>query len=415
MSIFTTIFRWLGGNANTQRTGSQPINPASNVHDSTPPINVDGAMQVSTVWACVTLLSETISSLPLMVYQSDAGGNREVFQDRLYKILHDSPNRRQTSQEFWEQMLLNYFLRGNAYAKVQRDSRGAVLSLWPLSADQIDVVVLDDGSIVYRYMENTAQPQEIIFLEKDILHIKGPGNGVVGMSRLDYMRSSVRLAINAQDHTNETFKKNARRPGILMSSEVLTDAQRVALKKNFSDIAIGTEKELYILEAQFKFDPLGMSPADIQLLESRQFSVQDLARWFGVPSVLINDTGETTNLGSSTAQIIDGFYRLTLRPQLERIEQAIMKRVLTASQRAGNVTVEFNLDALLRSSLAERMDIYSKGVQNGIYNRNEPRKRENLKPYAGGEIYTAQVNLMPVDKLGEQSSGGQVAAEPIEQ
>jgi HK97 family phage portal protein len=98
-------------------------------------------MQVSTVWACVTLLVETISSLPLMVYGKDAQGNRVTSTDRIAKILHDAPNQRQTSQEFWEQMLLNYFLRGNAYARIQRDSRGAALSLWPLSADQIDVVM----------------------------------------------------------------------------------------------------------------------------------------------------------------------------------------------------------------------------------------------------------------------------------
>jgi HK97 family phage portal protein len=418
MSFFNTIFRWLGGNANTQRSGSQQVMPASTVHDEAPVLSVDGAMQVSTVWSCVTLLTETISSLPLMVYQADAEGNREPASDRLYKVLHDAPNNRQTSQEFWEQMLLNFFLRGNAYARIVRDSRGAVLSLWPLSADQIDVVVLEDGSVIYRYLENVNGQRELIFLAKDILHIKGPGNGIVGMSRLDYMRSSVGLAINAQNHTNKTFSKNARRPGILMSSELLTDAQRAALKKNFGDITSGTDKELYVLEAQFKFDPLGMSPADIQLLESRQFAVQDLARWFGVPSVLINDTGETTALGSSVVQIVDGFYRLTLRPQVERIEQAIMKRVLTAAQRTSGLTVEFNLDALLRSSLSERMDIYSKGVQNGIYNRNEPRKRENLPPYDGGEIYTAQVNLMPVKQLGEQQPqrrAGEVAPETIEQ
>jgi len=416
MSVLTTIFRWLGGNANTTRTGSQQIQPAATVHENVPVISVDGAMQVSTVWACVTLLVETISSLPLMVYQSDKEGNRSVIAaDRIYKILHDSPNPRQTSQEFWEQMLLNYFLRGNAYARVQRDSRGAAVALWPLSADQIDVVMLDDGSLVYRYFQNTNEQKELLYMENDILHIKGPGNGLVGMSRLDYMRSSVGLAIKAQDHTTKTFNKNARRPGILMSNEVLTDTQRTAIKKNFGDITTGSDKELYILEAQFKFDPLGMSPADIQLLESRQFSVQDLARWFGVPSVLINDTGETTSLGSSVAQIIDGFHRLTLRPQLERIEQAVMKRVLTAGQRVAGITAEFNLDALLRASLSERMDIYSKGVQNGIYNRNEPRNRENLAPYPAGEIFTAQVNLMPVDSLGTQPAAGEVPEEPIQQ
>ncbi len=158
-----------------------------------------------------------------------------------------------------------------------------------------------------------------------------------------------------------------------------------------------------------------MSPADIQLLESRAFSVQDIARWFGVPSVLVNDTRETTSLGSSVAEIINGFHRLKLRPQLERIEQAVIKRVLSPRQRAARLTVEFNLDALLRASLKDRMEIYAKGVQNGIYNRNEPRHKEGLRAYDGGEIFTAQSNLMPVDKLGTQQSTRPPPPEPIEQ
>jgi len=93
------------------------------------------------------------------------------------------------------------------------------------------------------------------------------------------------------------------------------------------------------------------------------------------------------------------------------------KRVLSSRQRAKGVVIEFNLDALLRASLKDRMEIYARGVQNGIYNRNEPRKRENLPPFEGGEIFTAQTNLMPVDKLGSQNTMERRAAppEPIEQ
>lgn len=413
MNIIQRVASWLSGNANTQRTGTQQTVPTSTAHEDAPLVGVDSALQVSTVWACVSLLVETIASLPLMTYISDKDGNRLVDSDsRLFNILHGSPNRRQTTQEFWEQMLLNYFLRGNAYARIARDNNGEVVALWPLSADQVNVLMADDGSLMYVY---TFDNRELIFVENDILHIRGMGNGVVGLSRLDYMRSSVGLAINAQDHTTKTFRKNARRPGVLMSDVVLKDDQRQALKKNFGDIVTGKEKELYILEAQFKFEALGMAPADIQLLETRKFSVQDLARWFGVPSVLINDTGETTALGSSVAQIIDGFHRLTLRPQLERIEQAIMKRVLTAGQRARGAIVEFNLDALLRASLKDRMDIYAKGAQNGITTRNESRKKENLPPLDGGDMLTAQVNLWPVEMLGTQKTGGTVPDETVKQ
>lgn len=414
MNFFYKVFSFFRSNATEQKTGRQVNTPATSAHDDAPNIGVDSALQVSTVWACVTLLVETISSLPLMVYRTNGQGQRVIDREsRSYLVLHDSPNKRQTSQEFWEQMILNFVLRGNAYARIVRDGKGEVIALWPLAADQVEVIVAEDGSLLYVYsFENAA----VAYNEQEILHIKGMGNGVVGLSPLEYMASSVGLAISAQNHTTKTFKKDARRPGILMSDMVLTPEQRKALKENFGDIVTGNGKELYILEAQFKFEPLGLSPADIQLLESRQFAVQDLARWFGVPSILINDTAQTTSLGSSVQQIVDGFYRLKLRPQLERIEQAMMKRVLTARQRASGMVVEFNLDALLRASLKDRMEIYAKAVQNGIKTRNECRLRENDEPKEGGDVLTAQVNLMPINQLGQQvKTGGSVPPETVEQ
>lgn len=412
MSIFSKIFGLFGGNATSQKSGAQQTSPSTSPHDDSPIVGIDSSLQVSTVWACVNLLVETISSLPLNVYKRSGDGREKALNSRIYAILHNSPNKRQTPIEFWEQMILNYVLRGNAYAKIDRNNKGEVLALWPLSADQIEVIVAEDGSLIYTYSHGQAS---IGYLENDILHIKGMGNGSVGMSPLDYMRSSVGLAISAQNHTTKTFRKNARRPGILMSDSVLTQDQRKALKANFGDIVSGDAKELYVLEAQFKFEALGMSPADIQLLESRQFAVQDIARWFGVPSVLINDTSETTSLGSSVQQIVDGFYKLKLRPQLKRIEQALQAKVFTPQQRAQGYVAEFNLDALLRASLKDRMEIYSKAVQNGLKTRNECRILENDPVIDGAGKLTAQVNLTTLDKIGEATATGSVPADTVRQ
>lgn len=413
MSFFRKLKFW-SGNATGQRKGSQDIQPTTTAHEDVPIFGVDSALQVSTVWACVSLIVENVASLPLMVYTTDSDGKRTLDSaGRTYTILHDRPNKRQTAMEFWEQMLLNYVLRWNAYARIDRDQNGEVVALWPLSADQMDVIVADDGSLVYIY---SYEDKGFVYTEHEIFHIRGMGNGVVGMSPLDYMRSSVGLAISAQNHTTKTFRKEARRPGVLMSDVVLTPEQRAAVKKNFGDIATGNGRELYVLEAQFKFEALGMSPADIQLLETRKFSVQDLARWFGVPSVLVNDTSETTSLGSSVEQIVEGFYKLKLRPFVERIEQVIHQRVFTPSQRARGMVAEFNLDAFLRSRLSERAEVYAKLVQNGIKTRNECRRFENDEPLPGGDLLTAQVNLVPVDQLGQhQQQARAVPSNPVEQ
>lgn len=417
MSIFSRLTGWMTGNSTQQHSGSQTALPSVVAHDSVPSLGVDSALQVSTVWACVKLLVETIASLPLNVYQQDKDGNRNQAKDTiLYRMLHDSPNGRQTSMEFWSYMLFNLFLRGNAFARIKRNGRGEAIALFPLAADQMGVDILTNGSIVYKY---TVDNKELIIPEQDVLHIKGSiGNGVVGMSPLELMRASLGISINAQNHTASMYRKKGRHSGILMSDTVLSKEQRDALRQSFGDLATGGDKELFILEAQFKFEPLGMTPEDLQLLDTRKFAVKDLCKWFGVPPVMIDETDGSTTLGSSMAEVIAGFYKKTIRPQLENIEQALDKRVLTNKQRTNGLSCEFNFDALLRASLKDRMEIYARATQNGVMTRNECRRKENLSQVDGGDALTVQTNLLPIEMLGQQMAQGAAyedTEEPINQ
>jgi HK97 family phage portal protein len=147
----------------------------------------------------------------------------------------------------------------------------------------------------------------------------------------------------------------------------------------------------------------------LQLLDTRRFSIEEIARWFGIPGVLINDTTKATTWGSGIEQIIQGFYKFRLRPMIALLEQAIEARVLTAAQRK-RYTVEFSLDALLRGSLKERLEIGARAVQNGLMTRNEWRQLENLPPMEGGDVLTAQSNLLPITKLGDNSTRAQGGA-----
>jgi hypothetical protein len=220
------------------------------------------------------------------------------------------------------------------------------------------------------------------------------------MSRLDYMRSSVGLAIDAQNHSRNTFRKSGKRPGVFMIDKLLTAEQRNAIRANYSGLVEGSEDDLLVLEAGAKFEPLSLSPVDLQMMETRRFSVEDIARWFGISSVMINDTAKTTTWGTGIDQIIQGFYKFKLRPMLESLEQCIERRVLTPRQRE-LFSVEFSLEAILRGSYLDRLEAGSKAVQNGLITRNEWRQLENLPPIEGADTLTAQVNLAPVSQLGQ--------------
>lgn len=404
--IFQSLRRWLGNvGATGQQPGVQFGEPFTRVHKtSAPDYGIDGALQVSAVWAAVELLADNIASLPLFVYRKSSGsaGHKDLARGTpLWTLLHDSPNRRHTPMEFWQYMALNFLLRGNAYARKVFNAAGEVIELWPLSSDQVEIEVLADRSIVYKY---SYEGSIAVYDERSIFHWRDKGNGVIGMSRLDYMRSTIGLAVDAQNHAASGFRKSGKRPGVFMVDKLLSKEQRQQIRENYRGLTEGDDDDLLVLEMGAKFEPLNMSPADLQLLETRRFTVEDIARWFGISSVLINDTAKTTTWGTGIEQLIEGFYKFRLRPMLVLLEQAIDRRILTPGQRSV-YTAEFSIDAILRGSFEKRLENGAKAVQNGLMTRNEWRQLENWPPKVGGDDLTAQTNLVPVDRLGKVRPG----------
>jgi len=411
LTYFTSIFR-LGGSALNIAKGTQAGMPSSSLIEDVPNTSIDGALQISTVWRAVEILTKLISTMPMMVYENKSNGMRVLARESsLWDLLHTSPNSRMTQCEFWGSMMMNLVLRGNAYARLDRNAKGEVIAMWPMPADQVEYRILDDGSEVYLY---TIDNDVAALSASNVLHVKEMGNGIVGLSRLAYMRATLGETINAQSAANKLFANGGKPTGILMVDGILNSEQRKALQNSFIEMTNGTTARLYVLEASMKFQQLNLTPEDMQLLTTRQFNVQEIGRWFGIPAILLNQTEGTTTLGSSSADIVDSFHKLTIRPIIVNIEQAVTKRVLTSRQRATS-TIEYNMDALLRASLKDRTEIYAKQVQNGIKSRNEVRQLENDAPFDGGNIYTAQSNLVPVSMLGNIKPLTTNATEAIQQ
>lgn len=400
MSFLSRLFRF-GGSGISDRTGSQVPLPSVSLVENTSPIGVDAALQISSVWRSVELLADTISTLPLFVYESKKGQRDLARDSTLWNLLHESPNSRMTPCEFWKAQVLNLVLRGNAYSRVDRMPNGEPYSLWPMPADQVEPVVLDDGTMVYYYRIGS---DLAVLSEENVLHIKGLGNGTVGLSKLDYMKATTSEISNSQNAANKLFTTGGKPTGVLMVDSILKKEQREAIQRNFAEMATGSTARLYVLEANMKYQQINLTPEDMQLLESRNYGVEEIGRWFGVPSVLINHSNVTA-WGSGIAEIIEGFHKFTIRPALINIEQAIRKRVLTTGQRI-RYSIEFNFDGLLRASLKDRMEIYARAVQNGLKSRNECRQLENDPPYPGGDGLTVQTNLLPIEQLGKTTNGG---------
>jgi len=230
-------------------------------------------------------------------------------------------------------------------------------------------------------------------------HIKLFGNGVIGLSPLTHARQSLGITIAAENRLGSVYRNGGKPTGILMVDKLLTKDQRTQIRANMAELAEGNNDNLFVLEAGMKYEAVSMTPQDIELLESRRFQLEDVARFLGVPSVLINDTSGSTTWGSGVQQIIDGFYKLNLRPYLERLEAGIRSKLLTESD-ARRYSVEFDFDALLRMDQSTRFDGYNKGINGGVLTPNEARALEGWMPMPGGDTLLVNSSMIPLNSVG---------------
>ena len=363
-------------------------------------VDEDSALKLSAGWACVRLISEAIAGLPIHCYRLNADGSRQIDENHPLAILFNGkPNRYQNRLEFFETMTMQLALHGNAYALIQK-SGNRIVGLLPLMAEQMEVNLLNDGDIVYRYTTGTSIN---VYATESIWHVKLMGNGIVGLSPLSYARNAIGVGIASEDRV-KTLAKNGFKPtGVLTIDKLLKPEQREAIRKQFADLAEGDEDPLKVLEAGMQYQQISMNPKDVQLLETRRFQIEDIARFFGVPSVLINDTVATTVWGSGVEQIVAGFYKLGLRPYIERFESSIKNTLLTAGERS-RLEFEFDFAALLRGDEKTRYEIYREAVLNGLKTINECRKLEGMTPLEGGDRAYMQGQMTPIDQLGTQNA-----------
>ncbi|PYB71502.1 phage portal protein [Rhizobium wuzhouense] len=363
----------------------------------------DTVLSLSAVWACVNLIAGTIASLPLVVYRTDNQGRRTVAREhKLYRVLHDSPNYDQTAVDFWEFVSASIELWGNAYARISR-SGSDIASLHPIAPNLVSVRRLSSGTIEYRWTEDG---KSFVETDKTMLHIRGfGGNPLGGMSTLHFGRHAFSLARAVDRSAGSTFRHGLRPSGVLTFEKWLSPEQRQVAEDKLNEKFLGAMNagRPLILEGGTKWEQLTISPDDAQLLQSRGFSIEEICRFFGTPPFMIGHTEKTTSWGTGLEQQTLGFQKFTLRRRLKRIEQALEKQLLTPNDRANRITIEFNLEGLLRGDSAGRARFYQQMTQIGAMTINEVRALENLPPVDGGDVPRMQMQNMPITEIDEEA------------
>lgn len=364
------------------------------------PVSESSVLKLSAVWACARLIAETISTLPLGLYQKTDSGRVAVSDNGLYEIIHSSPNADTTAVVFWEAMIAAMLLRGNGCAEKHFIGQRLV-ALTFLVPGRLTISRGLNGKRIYRYTERDGRQREIP--ESRIFRIPGfTVDGDWGLSAIEYGSQVFGSALAASGAANSTFEKGLSPTVAFTMQRILTPEQREEFRESLKDVsgAINAGRSP-LLEGGMDAKTIGINPKDAQLLESRAFSIEEICRWFRVPPFMVGHSEKSTSWGTGIEQQMIGFVAFTLRPWLTRIEQAIRKDLMSPAEQL-TTYAEFSIEGLLRADSAGRAAYLASMVNNGLMTRDEGRAKENL-PLKGGnaDVLTVQTALIPIDQLGK--------------
>lgn len=360
-------------------------------------VTTETAMQISTVFACVRILSDSIATLPLDQMIRLDGVPRPSRPRATWLDFEVGP---WNKVQIIGQIMTSMLLEGDAYVTTTRMPNGEIVSLDVLDPKRVTPVRLTDGSFAYevkmdkgtRTVPNT-----------DIKHIPGmmlPG-AIEGISPIEYAKETLGLTLAATEF-GAAFFGNGAIPGstIEVPGQLSPTAAQV-IKDTWEQAhrGVANSGRIAVLTEGARYSKVTLSPNESQFLETRQFQVPDIARFFGVPLNML--AAEGTQFGDTTAEQNAAFVRHSLRPWVERVEAAFTDLLISEGRPRGNF-VRLNVDGLLRGNMTERVQAYSTAVVQGIWTINEVRRWEGLAPVPwGDEPISVQVQEEPAQGLPE--------------
>lgn len=360
-------------------------------------VTPERAMGFIAVYACVKLLSESVAQLPCNLYRRlDNKGNREKATDHaLYDKLRYAPNGWMTAFDYHEYAQGGLGLRGNAYSFVERKSNGEISEIIPMNPSRVTVRVGSDRRPVYDLLDESET--DVPFSK--IHHVAAfKTNAYVGMSPIQAGREGLGLAIATDEHAGTVFSNGTHISGVLerpfeSGMRPLGEEQVTELKNQWKKLYTGLSNagEVAVLQDGLKFKSITMNNTDAELLASRTFGINEVARLYNVPPHMIQllDKATFNNIEVMALQYV----MYSLMPWVRRHEAAQMRDLLTEEERK-DYYIEFNVSGLLRGDMKTRFEAYARGRQWGWLSVNDIRRMENLPPVANGDVYLQPLNMV---------------------
>ena len=363
----------------------------SGTNSSGKPVTESTALTYSAVWCATRIISETLATLPCVLYRTTSSDSRErAKDDPRYFLLHDEPNPNMSPITFFETLTANMVLHGNCYAEiVPLQSGDAPAELRPRPPEKVRAIVEGD-SVRYELID----PKDDVPADK-MLHVPAlGGDGISGWSVIKTAAQSIGTGLAGDERSASQYRNNAMPSGAIVHPMRQSREAREQLRREWNEIHGGSRNagSIAILHGGMDFKPFSMSNDDMQFLESRQFSIREIARWFRLPPHMLGDLQDSAVRANIEQQAIE-FIVYSMSPWIIRWQQTLNRKLLSRDERK-SMYFEFLLDALLRGDIQSRYQAYATARQWGWFSVNDIRRMENLNAVDGGDIYLQPVNMI---------------------
>lgn len=376
-------------------------------------VNETSALNLSAVWAAVRVLTDTVASIPVHVYKRlEPRGKERASSHPVYRLLHDRANPEMSAFTFKECLQGHLATWGNGYAEKERNGRGDVVALWPIPPNRVTPKWVKLNGKVAKVFEVDVDGTRKVFGVDQIMQIPGFGyDGLQGYGPIRMARESLGLTKAAEEFGSRLFGQGLRSGGVLTHPGKLSDVARLNLRKSIEANYSGLDNahRAMLLEEGLTWTATSIPPEDAQFLQTRQFQIAEIARWFKVPPHKIGDLSRAT-FSNIEHQSIE-FVTDTARPWFVRWEQVLTWELFSEKDRE-TYFAEFLMDGLLRGDNASRAAFHTAMFNIGAASQNDIRETENQNPIEGGDRYWVQGALVPVDKVDDLIDAKKAAPAP---
>lgn len=372
------------------------------------------ALKEITVYICIKILSDTVSKLPLKIYQ-DSGGIKKATEHYLYPFLKLRPNPYMSSSDFWKCVETMRNIYGNSYAWIDYvqsgRNAGKIQGFYPLNPTQMQIWVDNVGllsnknSVWYIYTDNMGNQYKL--QATDLLHFKGlTTNGIVGLSPIEQLRTSIENAKSAEKFLNNSYKNGMQSAGIIQYVGDLDQKAEEIFRNKFEQMSSGLKNanRISLLPIGYQYQSMALKLTDAQFLENTELNERQLAAAYGIKLHQLNSLTKTSY--ASTSEANREFYTDTLLAILTMYEQELTYKIFLNSEIQKGYYSKFNADVILRGDVKSRYEAYAIAIQNGIKKPNEVREMEEDPPESGGDQLIVNGNYIPLTMVGQQYMKG---------